>query len=425
MYRLSIAVLCAGAGLQAQTFIVAQNGTGNFTDLPPAIAAVPSGATLHVEPGTYSQFTIANKSLTIVVGPGGAEVGVGADVTIGPLGSTDSVRIHGLGFRSGPLTIVPPPRIRLLDCAGTVVLDHGTVTCVTPLPFVVDRCTNVHLLDVAWQIPSLAVDNVLAPALFVQQSSIEIAGCRIACPPSAFFYTTRGSTGLELVQSSAWLANSVVAGGQGSLEVFGVAGPGGIGVHATSGSSLSVTGRFSNVEAASITGGPGGPSFVGAVPVGPGGDGLVVDQGSVARVYDPVLAGGQGSVTGQPSVVDGTSQLLLDPTAITPRGFLAGTVAPGNTVQYSLDAAPGALGWLLFGFDFTFTPVPVLDIGLQAVLPVAVVGPVIASPAGAASIASIVPPAWPRDLMVAAQWVAFDVGTTRIETSNSFTATSQ
>lgn len=48
-------LLCAL--MPAQTYVVAAAGGGNFTDLPQAVAAVPSGATLHVKPGNYTGFT--------------------------------------------------------------------------------------------------------------------------------------------------------------------------------------------------------------------------------------------------------------------------------------------------------------------------------------------------------------------------------
>jgi hypothetical protein len=70
MRSILVVLACsAGAAIApAQVFIVDQNnGPGtHFTGLPEAVLAAPSGATLHVRPGQYSAFTLANKSLTII-----------------------------------------------------------------------------------------------------------------------------------------------------------------------------------------------------------------------------------------------------------------------------------------------------------------------------------------------------------------------
>ena len=50
----TILLLLASSAL-AQTYVVAAGGGGQFTDLPAAVAAVPSGATLHVKPGSGSR----------------------------------------------------------------------------------------------------------------------------------------------------------------------------------------------------------------------------------------------------------------------------------------------------------------------------------------------------------------------------------
>src|SRR5688572_16253627 len=44
------------SSVRAQIYVVDSRGSGQFTDLPQAIAAVPSGAVLRVVAGSYSAF---------------------------------------------------------------------------------------------------------------------------------------------------------------------------------------------------------------------------------------------------------------------------------------------------------------------------------------------------------------------------------
>src|SRR5438034_950480 len=82
----------------AQTYVVAAGGGGQFTDLPAAIAAVPSGSTLHVKAGSYSAFTVQGMTLTILAEtPGSATILVASaqPVVVTGIGASDHVHVSG------------------------------------------------------------------------------------------------------------------------------------------------------------------------------------------------------------------------------------------------------------------------------------------------------------------------------------------
>src|SRR5262245_55549149 len=65
--------LCLAFPVVAQRYVVDYYGTGDFKDLPEAVAAVPDGSLLVVKRAqgqTYSTFTLRDKGLTIVASGG-------------------------------------------------------------------------------------------------------------------------------------------------------------------------------------------------------------------------------------------------------------------------------------------------------------------------------------------------------------------
>jgi hypothetical protein len=115
------AAFAVGAVLDAQTFIVdAANGPGtNFTDLPPAVAAVPDGAVLDVRAGTYSAFAIVGKGLSVVFASGASVNGV-LTVSVSNTSAAQSVLLRRMQLGWGSL-------VNLSNCQGLVVLEDCTV----------------------------------------------------------------------------------------------------------------------------------------------------------------------------------------------------------------------------------------------------------------------------------------------------------
>lgn len=90
------------AAAQAQVFVVdAAGGIGaHFTDLRPAIASVPEGATLLVRAGTYTAFNIQRKALSIV-GEGTVNLGRAGpnpSISIGGNAASQPVVLRALDF---------------------------------------------------------------------------------------------------------------------------------------------------------------------------------------------------------------------------------------------------------------------------------------------------------------------------------------
>lgn len=114
----SIALLHAPA--LAGVIVVASNGTGQATDLPAAIAAAVDGDVLLVKSGTYSAFTITNKSLDLVADAGASVIVLGTS-TVQQLAATRSVSLTGLSLR-GPAGVGSNigTALRLVNDSGSV-----------------------------------------------------------------------------------------------------------------------------------------------------------------------------------------------------------------------------------------------------------------------------------------------------------------
>jgi hypothetical protein len=117
--------LFAAAAASAQTFVVNAVGAGDFTSIAAAVAAVPSGSTLRVRPGTYAPFAIVGKSLKVLC-DAGAEVyeQFGGGFEVSALGPAQSVVVQGLRL---DCAWGAEPIVRCLSCQGAVLIDDLTV----------------------------------------------------------------------------------------------------------------------------------------------------------------------------------------------------------------------------------------------------------------------------------------------------------
>ncbi|MBM4060674.1 MAG: hypothetical protein FJ265_06215 [Planctomycetes bacterium] len=148
-YCCQLLMASLGGFLHAQTYVVdAANGPGaHFVDLPPAVAAVPDGATLDVRPGTYSSFTVVGKGLKIL-GRAGAVVSMPFPATVQVTGTApgQTVVLSGLTMNEGDT--IPTPTLSLASCQGLVVLSDillaGSVTY-SSQSLQVTACGRVHL----------------------------------------------------------------------------------------------------------------------------------------------------------------------------------------------------------------------------------------------------------------------------------------
>lgn len=125
MHRVLSASLLA-LGASAQTFVVdASNGPGaNFTSIAAAVAAVPTGAVLLVRPGSYGEFRIAGKGLTVLGGPG-VDVLQSASAFISAIEVYQTPANEPVVVR-GCRVVGCPARVQALYCAGEVLLEDIT-----------------------------------------------------------------------------------------------------------------------------------------------------------------------------------------------------------------------------------------------------------------------------------------------------------
>jgi hypothetical protein len=96
--RTLVSILSLAVAAATQTFIVdAASGPGtNFTNIAPAVAAVPDGAVLRVRAGTYSEFAINGKSLAVLGEPGARVACLNAGVGVVNLLPHQAVVLRGL-----------------------------------------------------------------------------------------------------------------------------------------------------------------------------------------------------------------------------------------------------------------------------------------------------------------------------------------
>jgi hypothetical protein len=304
----AIALALAAATLvpspAAQTFVVsAAGGPGvAFTDIPPAVAAVPDGATLLVRPGNYSSFTIDAKGLTLLMDAGATvHWPAGAQVTVRNLAASQHVVLHGLELESA----VPPAVLRCENCAGTVVLQRCRTV---PAPgwaggrLVVLGCREVRLADCVIS----PVGSFSAAALF--DSNVYFARSRLA--------------------AGGWYAAGIIA---------------------TAGSACELVDCEVRTAAITLSGAP-----------------LTVDAGAVARVLgatvldatplassaNPAIGGG-GAVLLDPGVVLLANVPPIAPTVLSAMLAMPAVTAPssalGGAASATMTLPPAAFGGLLVG----------------------------------------------------------------------------
>jgi len=415
--------LLASSVLLAQTFVVDANGGGHFTDLPQAVAAVPSGAVLHVRPGTYSTFTVASKSLTIL-GDDRDTVIVdlsGPDVVLGPTAASDRILLHNLNLSN---TGLGAASLRIADAAGQVVLHRVRLGTTTGVFFLVDqhlgvvRSRNVHLSHC--EFPALPVGGDGIGRIDVVDSWIALTDCSIRGNLCSALSSLPGNAGLSLRNSVAFCVGSTIVGGTGypaagcSLPSLGPTA-GGPGARLVAGSVL-------HAATCTITGGTGG-SGIACRPAGAaGGTGATVASSTLRAVESSLNGGAGGSVGGAPGLPyrDLGGATFDFPSTPGPHATLVGTPAPGVTVTCSLQARAGDLAVLALGYDQVILPLPgLVTTGAVLVLPALVLGPFPVPPAGVLDVPLPLPLSWPLDQWLPFQFVAGPPALTELWAANA------
>ena len=162
---LAFALTSLGAAIlpAQQTFIVSAAGGGQFTDIPPAIAAAAPGDTLLVRPGQYSAFTVG-KGIRIIGDPGAVAGNPFSAIQIRGLPAGQALVVQGLAantlLAAGPTTVA--------DNDGHVHLENLQTT--GGLSVRNSAQVSMHNLDLSGSQP--AALNIVASTVVITDTRI-------------------------------------------------------------------------------------------------------------------------------------------------------------------------------------------------------------------------------------------------------------
>lgn len=407
--RWCVAVALLAIAAPAQVFIVdANNGAGaHFTDLPPAVAAVPDGATLRVLPGSYTPFTLQAKGLRVIA-EGVVQVAlVPGDIDIRSTAAGQVVILRGLQLPHGA--------VRISDCRGPVVLEQCTAQSprlgLNSSHVEALRSANVQIHDC--QLPPMSLFlGQPASGVIATDSALQISWSLVGGIEGQQAFTGRatpGTAALELLRSRCLLIATTLTGGTGgagcrSCGLPGCSSDGGIG-----GPGCVVTDSTLLVLGSPITGGRGGVAgCCGSLCTLPGDGGTgVVASGSRLWVFgtEPSggAAGGAGAQPGAPSKLTGTNEVVLVPAAQPPRARIVGTQVLGAQIAFTIVAPGGTSGVLIAAPNGDVAPFEPFGIGSLLLPPWFFSLPITVPASGTAQIAWTVPPTWSPGVVVFAQ----------------------
>ena len=371
MMRSAISGLLACGMAAAQTFVVDVGGGAgaSFTDLPTAIAAVPDGSLLLVRPGAYANFTIVDKTLTIVADPGVTVGGIVTAVAVRNLQSFRTVRLAGFAC----ISALGPGELRLENDVGQVVLDRVTGAGLSGagVGLRITSCADVRVAHSTF-------GPLGAPALTADTSRVTIADTLFTAAPGY----------------PALLVNG------GNVELAGVRAFGGGWFPAgsalvTSAADLRVLGNstLSTAWAGAIAGGH-----------------AILGVGGTARLDPAVVL----AANGVPTIGGSTVVVVTAMPAV-----LAATAGIGGAATGSLRGPTGAIGVLFAGFVGKLHQVPpfVEPIGIDLATAV----PMAAGPLSPPIAGSYQVPASPAVIGLAVAWQGASFATNGVELSNAAT----
>jgi hypothetical protein len=348
VFALAAAIALHGSSA-ASTYVVDVAGSGQFFDIPPAIAAAQDGDVLLVMPGNYSGFT-ADKGVTII--------GYGAVVI------QSSAAATGVGSSThAALVNLRPPVLRVHDCAGAVIVQDFPV----PLgQLEVTHSSDVRMRGVAVLTPRV---HYTLHACTVEAARAEIVDSQLVASQALMlpnFTHVDGGAGVQCNPFSRVhfvLSSSHGGAGSDTNQQFNMAGFGGAGIYEEAGASLVIAGDASDV----IQGGQNGVclacsdcSYDGAGA----GDGLDA-YGQCAYSGASILA--QSYLFGHQCLPDSSFAIVGNATQVVPDDptlDISGTPSAGQTVTFTLHADPGASAILFFGRQAIVVPDPNVEIEL-------------------------------------------------------------
>jgi hypothetical protein len=252
--------VCAATIAAPRTWIVAQDGSGDFWNIPPALAAASDGDVILVRPslhGTpYDGFTL-NKKVTVKAETVVVPVGAGIVIDSIPAGSGGAV-VSGIAIVAGTI-----PLLTIDHCDGDVVVDNVSLSGGTDVndtsSIVITSSSSVNLYEC-----SSTVNDFTTEAPLVNVADSTVRASRSDWAGGLSFYGGIGQTCLYLDHSTFVLEEPTIRGGSG-IGVDGwmghfsqVPGTGGTAVEAHD-STIWIVGD----EKGSISGGDGGTYYDG------------------------------------------------------------------------------------------------------------------------------------------------------------------
>lgn len=195
-----VALIFSSVPTRAGVLIIAANGTGQYTEIQPAINAALDGDTLLVKAGTYQSFVISNKELGVVADTG-AIVDVDGAIRVRGLSADRTVNIAGLrATGSTTNNEFSANGMYLKNNSGSVRVQACT------LKGVLMNCMLHHGADI--------------------DSCSDVAFVRCTIEGSDEF---KGGNGIEVLASNLALYDCTVRGGHGGTDIGCPDVPGGYG----------------------------------------------------------------------------------------------------------------------------------------------------------------------------------------------------
>ncbi|MEM7306259.1 MAG: hypothetical protein AAF682_06300 [Planctomycetota bacterium] len=332
-------LLSAPALAQGGVHVVASDGSGDFLDLPQAVAAAASGDTLLVRDGTYSGFLALGKGLTVVADTGASPLLTG-QVNATGLPADSALILDGL--RVEPKEIAA---FAAFQCDGTVWIEDcelagGRNACGVAQPCY-DPCQGARVFDCD---DVVIVRSTLAGGegaggdahgLEATFSAVHVYDSELV--GFAFPFVSAGGNGAQLAASSLFASGTLFEGGKGGDGLiadgcsFGTGGPGG--------NALKLNDASAQLMGSALVVGAGG---LGLAPCGdgePGQEVLLLGGGTLAFLNELARSFAVGSPLreGQAAEIDyagAAGDLVLGLFSLTasplPSQELSGTLLPAQ-----------------------------------------------------------------------------------------------
>ncbi len=318
----------------ANTYVVDQHGSGDFTDLPPAIAAALPGDVLLVLGGTYSGFTL-DKRLAILGEAPFLQIQIAGPVVIQHIYTGATTVLANVAVGS---------TLTVSDCARPIAFEsvytYDTLT--------VDACTDLRCSHCQFNGKSFEFTQDGHDALVITSSRVELGSTTVTGGwggdqdlglPCGF-----GGPGVRVLSSASQLHcyRSTLNGGTGGAPdcSFLIQQPGGLGGTALE-VQLGTSALIAGTSANGVFGGMGSIDCHGGFVNGAG---LQIDPGAAARESSIVIS----------SILDqGT---LETPSPADPSLEALGPAQAGSTTKFVVHAMPGATVDLILGRNATIVP---------------------------------------------------------------------